>query len=172
MNQALQERKVNVGNQEMMDIRVRQGSQVPVERLVSRDLLDLLGFLVKQDPRARREFRDSLGRKDPEVPLESQVLRVWLVCRGPEGRTGIRDPTGFPVFLVFRVRLDPKAKQVSVVITVWKGGRDFLARGASLDYLESSEREGQQGQRARWVYRETEDRRVLKAWRGWRETKA
>lgn len=172
MNQALQERRVNVGNREITDIRVMQGSQVPVERSVSRDLLDLLGFLVKQDPRARREFRDSLERKDPEVPLELQVLRVWLVCRGQEGRTGIRDPTGFPVFLVYRVCLDPKAEQVSAAILVWKGGRDFPARGASLDFLVLSEREGQQGQRARWVYRVTEDRRVLKAWRGQRETKA
>lgn len=50
MNQALQERRVNVENQEMTDIRVTLGSQAPVEPLVSRDLLDLLGFLVKQDP--------------------------------------------------------------------------------------------------------------------------
>lgn len=109
---------MSVGNRESTDIRVMQGSQVPVERSVSRDLLDLLGFLVKQDPRARREFRDSLERKDPEVPLELQVLRVWLVCRGPKGRTGIRDPTGFPVFLVYRVCLDPKAEQVSAAIPV------------------------------------------------------
>lgn len=50
MNQALQERRVNVGSQEMKDIRVMLASQVPVERLVSRDLLDLPGFLVKKDP--------------------------------------------------------------------------------------------------------------------------
>lgn len=107
-----------MGNQEIMDIRVTQGSQALGEPSVSRDLLDLLGFRVKQDPRARKEFRDSPVRKDPEVSVELQVLRVRWVFRGPEGQTGIRDPTGFLVFPVCRVSLDRKAEQVTVVTAV------------------------------------------------------
>lgn len=72
---------MNVGNQEILDIRVTQGSQGFEVLSVSRDLLDLRGYLVKKDPRAREEFRGLLVRKDLEVLLEHQVCRVLWVCR-------------------------------------------------------------------------------------------
>lgn len=141
MNQELQERKVTVENQEIMDIRVTWASLGFEEHPVSRDLLDLLVYLVKKDPMVRKENRGLLVRKDPEVCLEHQVWRVLWVRLDQEGCWGTRDPTGFLVFPDYQVSLDLKGVRVSVVIQVKRGGRDYLVYEDNLDFLVLWERE-------------------------------
>lgn len=65
-----------------------------------------------------REFRVLLVKKDLEVSLELQALRVPGVCRGLEGPSGIPDLMVNLVFLVYRVHLDPKADRVNVAMLV------------------------------------------------------